>query len=323
MVLLAVSMAHAEPINYTFTGTATGSVDTTAFSNADVTITISADTQDVVFDGYSFYSVTPLSAEIAIAGIGSGTMAGQIVLFNQQALNYSFAGVQQDMMDVVTVEGLELDTYDLKTAFVPLSNGYLSIGGSMNIPTTMGTVVFNNSGTFTFQAELQPVTPPDSDGDGVPDTLDACDGTPAGEAVNLEGCSIVQEVTGITADIKFLPRTCNKRSKGKWVAVNIEMPPGYDVHDIDRSSILLEGSVPPSPRFYRFGDYDDDGIPDLMVKFKRRDVIGILPEGNEVPVTVTGTVGPTAFEGTDSIRVIQHHKKGHHHDDKQCRRHEH
>jgi hypothetical protein len=47
-----------------------------------------------------------------------------------------------------------------------------------------------------------------------------------------------------------------------------------------------------------------DGIPDLMVKFKRSDVINLLDCGDNVPVRVTGTAGTMTFEGIDTIRVI-------------------
>jgi hypothetical protein len=47
-----------------------------------------------------------------------------------------------------------------------------------------------------------------------------------------------------------------------------------------------------------------DGIPDLMVKFKRSDVINLLDSGDIVPVRVTGTAGTMTFEGIDTIRVI-------------------
>jgi hypothetical protein len=40
------------------------------------------------------------------------------------------------------------------------------------------------------------------------------------------------------------------------------------------------------------------------VKFKRADVINLLPDGDNVQVLVTGTVGTTTFEGVDAIRVI-------------------
>jgi hypothetical protein len=42
----------------------------------------------------------------------------------------------------------------------------------------------------------------------------------------------------------------------------------------------------------------------IKVKFKRSDVIAVLPAGNHVPVHITGTVAGTTFEGVDIIRVI-------------------
>ena len=50
--------------------------------------------------------------------------------------------------------------------------------------------------------------------------------------------------------------------------------------------------------------HDRNGIQDLMVKFKRADVINLLPNGDNVLVHVTGTVGTVTFEGVDTIRVI-------------------
>jgi hypothetical protein len=307
-ILLGTSIVSAELINYTFTGTATGSVDGAVFSNADVTITASADTANVLFDGYNFYELTPSSTMVTISGIGSAAMTGQVSVFNMQALNYSFAGLQQDYMDIVTVEGLELELYDLKTSFGPLSPAFLSLYGSLNIPTTMGTVVINSSGDFTFQAEVQTIVNNDSDNDGVLDADDACVDTQLGEVVDEEGCSINMLPVSVTANIEIRPRTLNKKSRGRWIGVFIELPQGYNVDEIDRSSILLSGRISADSRFYRIGDRNGNGIAELIVKFRRSDVINILPEGEKVPVTVSGFVGTTTFEGTDSIRVIQKHK---------------
>lgn len=47
-----------------------------------------------------------------------------------------------------------------------------------------------------------------------------------------------------------------------------------------------------------------DGAADLTVKFRRSEVINLLPPGEKVPVRVTGVVGATTFEGMDIIRVI-------------------
>jgi large repetitive protein len=62
--------------------------------------------------------------------------------------------------------------------------------------------------------------------------------------------------------------------------------------------------VPAEARPCAIGDHDRDGIPDLMVKFKRSDVIALLPTGEKVPIHVTGKVGSTIFDGVDIIRVI-------------------
>jgi hypothetical protein len=132
----------------------------------------------------------------------------------------------------------------------------------------------------------------------------AYDGDRYGAWIDLATFSIHLPVSSITATIDFRPRTLNKASNGRWVVAYIELPQGYDVHNIDRSSILLEGSIPARPYPFSIGDHDHDGIPDLMIKFDRSEVITILPEGEEVPVTVTGIVGTTTFEGVDIIRVI-------------------
>jgi len=54
----------------------------------------------------------------------------------------------------------------------------------------------------------------------------------------------------------------------------------------------------------KVGDHDNDGVPDLMVKFNRAAVQNTLTVGEEVKVTITGEVAGIAFEGSDTIRVI-------------------
>ena len=110
--------------------------------------------------------------------------------------------------------------------------------------------------------------------------------------------------TSINATINFDPDTLNKSSNGTWVVVYIELPAPYAARDIDVSSIRLEGSVPAEGWPYAVGDHEKDGIPDLMVKFRRSAVISVLPVGEHVPVHVTGQAGAMTFEGVDIIRII-------------------
>jgi hypothetical protein len=121
----------------------------------------------------------------------------------------------------------------------------------------------------------------------------------------------------IPATIDIDPDTLNLRSWGNWITAYIEFPEGYDVADIDVSSILLNGTIPVcrcAPT--AVGDYDSDGISDLMVKFFRLRVIcfilchiniaELLEEGcMTVPLTLTGKLSDgTLFEGSDAIRII-------------------
>jgi hypothetical protein len=102
----------------------------------------------------------------------------------------------------------------------------------------------------------------------------------------LEGTVQVVEAT-----IDIGPDTLNLKSKGKWITAYIELPEGYDVADIDATTVLLNDTVPAvtDPK-YDFvsdpGEYitdnDDDGILERMVKFDRSAVQTILEVGDEV-----------------------------------------
>jgi hypothetical protein len=91
---------------------------------------------------------------------------------------------------------------------------------------------------------------------------------------------------------------------GKWVTGYLEPPPPLVPGDLDLGSILLNGVVPvdfSGP--HDIGDHDKDGRPDLMFKAQRVALSLILPEGDHVPVTVTGRIGTREFEGCDTIKV--------------------
>lgn len=120
----------------------------------------------------------------------------------------------------------------------------------------------------------------------------------------------------ITATIDIDPDTLNLKSNGQWITAYIELPDGYDVANIDVSSIVLtvEGADfyvdPEAPT--ETNDGNGNGVPDLMVKFDRsaiRDhLIEVDLDSDDGPFywvdfDVTGTVGTTSFSGTDVIKV--------------------
>ena len=106
----------------------------------------------------------------------------------------------------------------------------------------------------------------------------------------------------------FKPDTLSLKCKGEPVTVYIELPRGYNVNDIDVSSIKLNEIVSANPHPIKVGDYDD-GIPNLMVKFDRDKVQRTLTPG-PIPgnrtITIMGSISRAVpdFLGSDKIKVI-------------------
>ena len=107
----------------------------------------------------------------------------------------------------------------------------------------------------------------------------------------------------ISATMDINPDTLNLKSKGKWITCYIELPEGYDVFDIDVSTIMMNDTILAELHPTEIGDYDTDGVLDLMVKFDRQEVIALLGAG-EATLAITGEVSGIPFEGSDTIRVI-------------------
>ena len=107
----------------------------------------------------------------------------------------------------------------------------------------------------------------------------------------------------VSSSIDINPDILNLKSKGRWIAAYLEPPEDYNVSDIDVSTVKLNNVVSAETFPTKIGDYDHDGIPDLMVKFDRQEVIVILSVG-EATLAITGKVNGILFEGSDTIRVI-------------------
>jgi len=118
-------------------------------------------------------------------------------------------------------------------------------------------------------------------------------------ALSPDEISQLAEPCPIVAAVDIDPDTLNVKGKGKWITCCIELPEGYDVGDVDVSTVALR-----KDEFEVGGEYGEFQTGKLMVKFPRKEVQDILEEG-EVELTVTGQLTDgTPFEGTDTIRVI-------------------
>ncbi|HET9328107.1 MAG TPA: T9SS type A sorting domain-containing protein, partial [Candidatus Eisenbacteria bacterium] len=110
----------------------------------------------------------------------------------------------------------------------------------------------------------------------------------------------------VPMSLEVSPSIIHLQSPGHWVTATLEPEPPASPIDIDIPSILLNGSVPVDASGpTSIGDVDQDGRPDLTVKFDRAAVEATVSEGDSVPVTVTARIGNGCFEATDVIRVIR------------------
>ena len=175
---------------------------------------------------------------------------------------------------------------------------YFIKNGIHVIDNLLNTNYWNNSDIGNFWDDY---TGKDADNDGIGDIpyyfMDGVDYLPIWESL----------IPIIPATIDFDPDTLNLKSKGKWVTVYIELPVGHgsDFYIINLDSIRLNGQVCTEPKPIEIGDYDKDGIPDLMVTFNRTVVQDILEISENVEIIISGMlVDGTQFEGTDVIRVV-------------------
>jgi hypothetical protein len=109
---------------------------------------------------------------------------------------------------------------------------------------------------------------------------------------------------GALVDMK--PESLNSKSQGKYVTGYVELGYGLDVNNLDISTmkLIVDGhtAVPVSNAVV--SDYNDNGIPDLTLKFDRGLVTESIDSGT-VEVAVTGAYyGYYYFQESDTISVI-------------------
>jgi predicted outer membrane repeat protein len=116
-------------------------------------------------------------------------------------------------------------------------------------------------------------------------------------------------VSAITATVDLDPDVLNPRSRGRWVTCYIELPEGYDPELIDVPTVMLNEAVRAETHPTEVDDYDNDGIPDRMVKFTRGEVIRAVSGFGDVEISITGNVASEMFSGADTIRVLEKNLK--------------
>ncbi len=137
------------------------------------------------------------------------------------------------------------------------------------------------------------------------------DSTPFTVTINATGGAPI----ALPARVDIDPDSLNMRSRGEFVTAYVELPEGFDPGSIDIRMVRLfaPGGDVPAVSDPRFGfvknpeveDRDGNGIPELMVKFDRAEVIARVSSGT-TPLVLRGfTAAGLPFEGRDVIRISQ------------------
>ncbi len=109
--------------------------------------------------------------------------------------------------------------------------------------------------------------------------------------------------------VNIAPDSVNLKNKNGVITVYIKLPEGFNLNGIiDASSITLNG-ISPLSKPITIGDYDNDGIPDLTVKFDRGKIVTTISSNkNSATMTIKGKIfhnGETLpFKGEDIIKMI-------------------
>jgi hypothetical protein len=115
----------------------------------------------------------------------------------------------------------------------------------------------------------------------------------------------------LEAVIHFHPPVLNIKSRCRFMLCSIELPNGYEVGDIDISTVKIskiddsQVEIFALPRLIGTGfDWRADEAK-LFVKFSRIEIIESLDgKTGDVEFTVVGKVNESGFEGKDVIKVI-------------------
>ena len=158
---LVVNEVQASPINYTFTGTGSGTEGTTSFNNAAFIVSINADTDNIAFQGMlGSIGALNLSGTIDISGIGIADFTSPLFIYGPST-NFNTLGFGNNLQgNSIGFLSSALHGYDLKSSFslLPSPNAYLV--QFHNVGTDLGTLSYSQMSDVAFVATATPVPEP-------------------------------------------------------------------------------------------------------------------------------------------------------------------
>ncbi len=159
-VLLALASAHASEVTYTLQAYGNGSLGSDTFTNQEVTIVATGDSNNVftLFSGTYLLNLVPGAATVNISGIGSaGLQVSTAYVFANQ--NDQLAGFGVGNNDVLDIPNAAVANYNLSGPIGPLNGP--AFGPVTTVATTLGPLNIQSFasapyGVFTATAAPEP-----------------------------------------------------------------------------------------------------------------------------------------------------------------------
>ena len=191
--------------------------------------------------------------------------------------------------------GTGAGTYSL--ALLSYTNGESNIFNSIEIPITANEIHrYSIDWLALSQGEDGVTVQIDDDGDDMFEEVITADND------LTEAEFMLQTATTIDFD----PDTLYLDSKSRWITAYIELPEGYDydVSMIDVASLRLNNLIEAELKPVKIGDYNENGVADIMVKFSGSAVQEILSVG-DVDLSLSGNLyDGRQFRGSGIIKAI-------------------
>lgn len=153
----AAGRVEASLITYTESTVASGTLGSTSFTNALLTLTFVGDTDNVTHPSAFMYMNSIGTATVTVAGVGTANFTDQIAVYDDQTYAAGFLDVTNNKHIIDQAGGFHI-TYDLKTAVGP-ATGPIYPGTNTAFATDQGTLVITSaasSGTFTATVTAVP-----------------------------------------------------------------------------------------------------------------------------------------------------------------------
>ncbi|HXR03272.1 MAG TPA: PEP-CTERM sorting domain-containing protein [Verrucomicrobiae bacterium] len=147
--------AKASLIDYTLSGTGSGSLGAVPFSDTAFTITSTADTANIT-ESLGVFQVPDITATVFVSGLGSATFT--IPTDNFDTIDFTpGAGISSPNQhrDILDISSSAFASYDLSSSLSPVT-GTPSINSGTGFQTTAGNFLLSSISSVTFRADVVP-----------------------------------------------------------------------------------------------------------------------------------------------------------------------